>query len=250
MQDILKDIVKHTHSLGIIQAAKVTTDDEGTLIDAMDDDRTVVLRGKLHKSVLEFTGKFGLGRLGVLNGYLNYEGEDKEGKAVRASVEVGHEERNGENVPTQLSFSIPGAMQSTYRVIVSELVDAQIKTANFKGAKWDVEVMPQKAIKDLQYFAGILGAFDLLFTVKTVDGDLKFFIGDRSTDRVELPFASNVTGELKSGWSFPLSTVLTILKLGDTSTMSVKISDQGAMMIQVDSGLGLYEYILPAKSGN
>ena len=35
MQDILKDIVKHTHSLGIIQAAKVTTDDEGTLIDAM-----------------------------------------------------------------------------------------------------------------------------------------------------------------------------------------------------------------------
>ena len=52
-------------------------------------------------------------------------------------------------------------MQSTYRVIVSELVDAQIKTANFKGAKWDVEVMPtQKAIKDLQYFAGILGAFD------------------------------------------------------------------------------------------
>ena len=66
--------------------------------------------------------------------------------------------------------------------------------------------------------------------LRTVDGDLKFFIGDRSTDRVEL-LASNVTGELKTGWS-PLSTVLTILKLGDTSTMSVKISDQGAMMIQ------------------
>ena len=86
-----------------------------------------------------------------------------------------------------------------------------------------------------------------MFTVKTVDGDLKFFIGDRSTDRVEL-LASNVTGELKTGWSFPLSTVLTILKLGDTSTMSVKISaSKGAMMIQVDSGLGLYEYILPSK---
>ena len=46
----------------------------------MDDDRTVVLRGKLHTTSQEFTGKFGLGRLGVLNGYLNYEGEDKEGK--------------------------------------------------------------------------------------------------------------------------------------------------------------------------
>ena len=108
MQDILKDIVKHTHSLGIIQAAKVTTDENGTSIDAMDDDRTVVLRGKLHKPVPEFQGKFGLGRLGVLNGYLNYEGEDKEGKSVKASVEVVHEERNGEKVPTQLSsFSLP-----------------------------------------------------------------------------------------------------------------------------------------------
>ena len=251
MQDILKDIVKHTHSLGIIQAAKVTTDDTGTTIDAMDDDRTVVLRGKLHTPVNEFKGKFGLGRLGVLNGYLNYEGEDREGKSVKAGVEVGHEERNGEMVPTQLSFSIEGAMQSTYRVIVSELVDAQIKTANFKGAKWDVEVMPtQKAIKDLQYFAGILGAFDPLLTARTVDGNLVFYIGDSSTDKVELPFASNVEGELKTGWSFPLSTVLTILRLSDTSTMNMKLSDQGAMMISVDSGLGMYEYILPAKAGN
>lgn len=251
MHDILKDIVKHTHSLGIIQAAKVTTDDEGTLIDAMDDDRTVVLRGKLHTPVTEFTGKFGLGRLGVLSGLLSYTGEDKEGNSVNANVEVSIEERNGESVPTEFKFTVPGALDSSYRVIVSELVDAQIKTANFRGAQWDVEVMPtQKAIKDLQYFAGILSAFDPLLTARTVDGDLKFFIGDRSTDRVELPFASNVSGELKTGWSFPLSTVLTILKLGDTSTMSVKISDQGAMMIQVDSGLGLYEYILPAKSGN
>ena len=251
MRDILKDIVKHTHSLGIIQAAKVTTDNEGTTIDAMDDDRTVVLRGKMHKTVSEFEGKFGLGRLGVLNGYLNYAGEDREGNKADADVEVTREERNGTQVPTELKFSMPGGFESSYRVIVAELVDAQIKTANFKGAKWDVSVMPtQKAIKDLQYFAGILGSFDPLFSVKTVDGNLVFYIGDRSTDRVELPFAMNVEGELKQGWSFPLSTVLTILKLGDTSSMSVKISDQGAMMIQVDSGLGLYEYILPAKSGN
>ena len=73
MRDILKDIVKHTHSLGIIQAVKVTTDDTSTMLDAMDDDRTVVLRAKMHKRVDEFDGKFGMGRLGVLNGYLSYE---------------------------------------------------------------------------------------------------------------------------------------------------------------------------------
>jgi hypothetical protein len=250
MRDILKDIVKHTHSLGIIQAAKVTTDDEATLIDAMDDDRTVVLRGKLHNKVVEFGGKFGLGRLGVLNGYLNYQGEDREGNKLHADIEVKREERNGDAVPASISFKMPGGFASSYRVIVSDVVDAQIKTANFKGAKWDVEIMPtQKAIKDLQYFAGILGSFDPLFTVETKDGNLIFVIGDNSTDRVELPFAVNINGVLKSKWSYPLQTVLTILRLNDTSSMSVKFSEQGAMMIQVDSGLGLYEYILPAKSG-
>ena len=251
MRDILKDIVKHTHSLGIIQAAKVTTDAEGTTIDAMDEDRTVVLSGKLHAPVPEFEGKFGLGRLGVLSGLLDYTGEDKEGNPIVADVKVGTETRNGEDVTTELNFSMPGGFDSSYRVIVSELVDAQIKTATFRGAAWNVEIMPtQKAIKDLQYFAGILGAFDPLLTARTVNGNLVFYIGDSSTDKVELPFANNVEGELKTGWSFPLSTVLTILRLSETSTMNMKISDQGAMMISVDSGLGLYEYILPAKAGH
>lgn len=70
MRDILKDIVKHTHSLGIIQAVKVTTDDDSTTLDAMDDDRTVVLRGTLHNREPQFAGKFGLGRLGVNFGCL------------------------------------------------------------------------------------------------------------------------------------------------------------------------------------
>ena len=251
MRDILKDIVKHTHSLGIIQAAKVTTDGEATTLDAMDDDRTVVLRAKLHDRVPEFEGKFGLGRLGVLNGYLGYESRNTENEVVGTHVEINRVERNGEEVPAEFNFTIPGILNSTYRVITAELVDAQIKTANFKGAKWDVEVMPtQQAIKDLQTVAGILSSYDPLFTVRTVDGNLQFTIGDASTDKAEITFARNVEGELKSGWSFPLSTVLTILKLGDTSSMSIKISDQGAMAIHVDSGMGLYEYILPAKSGN
>jgi hypothetical protein len=251
MRDILKDIVKHTHSLGIIQAAKVTTDAEGTTIDAMDDERTVVLRGKLHAPVPEFEGKFGLGRLGVLSGLLSYASEDASGNVQDSKVGVVTEERKGENVTTEINFSMDGGFDSSYRVIVSELVDAQIKTASFRGASWNVEIMPtQKAIKDLQYFAGILSAFDPLLTARTVKGNLVFYIGDSSTDKVELPFASNVEGELKTGWSFPLSTVLTILRLSDTSTMNMKISDQGAMMIQVDSGLGLYEYILPAKAGH
>ena len=97
---------------------------------------------------------------------------------VIGDVKVGTETRNGEDVTTELNFSMPGGFDSSYRVIVSELVDAQIKTASFRGANWNVDIMPtQKAIKDLQYFAGILGAFDPLLTARTVNGNLVFFIG-------------------------------------------------------------------------
>jgi hypothetical protein len=252
MKDILKDVVKHTHGLGIINAVKVTTDADTTSVDAMDDDRTVVLRGKLHSRVSDFNGKFGLGRLGVLSGYLNFSTFDAiKSEEASTNVAVRREERNGEIAPTELDFTAPGGFAASYRVISSAMVDEQIKTANFKGAKWDVEFVPsRRAVKELQQVAGILSSYDPLFTVSTEDDNLIFTIGDASTDKADLQFAKNVGGSLSSAWSFPLSTVLTILRLGDTSQMSVKISDQGAMMIAVDSGLGLYEYILPAKAGN
>ena len=67
MRDILLDIVKHTHSLGFIQAVKIDgTDGSETNIEAMDDDRSVVLKGKLHNAVQDFNGVIGLGKLGVL----------------------------------------------------------------------------------------------------------------------------------------------------------------------------------------
>ena len=46
LRDVLLDIVKHTHSLGFIQAVKLESTDEGTSVEAMDDDRSVVLKGK------------------------------------------------------------------------------------------------------------------------------------------------------------------------------------------------------------
>ena len=244
MKDILQDVVAHTHALGFLSLVKVTNDNESTIVEAMADDRSVILSATTTHRVAD--GTFGMPNLDKLALHLKNPEYQKDAK-----IDVVTAERNGEVVPSELAFSMKGVFDSTYRVIVSEMVDAQIKTANFKGAKWDVEVMPSsKAVKDLQTFAGILGSYDPLFTVKTEGNDLMFHIGDASTDKLSLKFASNVDGTLSTGWSFPLSTVLTILKLGDTSSMSIKISDQGAMAIHVDSGMGLYEYILPAKSGN
>jgi hypothetical protein len=76
---------------------------------------------------------------------------------------------------------------------------------------------------------------------------LNFSIGSGPTDRTNLPFAKGITGSLKHQWSWPLSQVLSILKLIDNEDVTIHFSDMGAMKIDIDSGIGRYSYILPAS---
>ena len=245
LRDVLLDIVKHTHSLGFIQAVKLESTDEGTSVEAMDDDRTVVLKGKLKNKLDNVPGLIGMGRLGVLSGYLNYEAYGKDG----ANIEVMTNTRDGVETAEELKFTSPGGYSANYRFMVSSLIEEQLKTIKFKGVEGDITVQPtQQNLKDLTYFNGIMGGFEPTFVAKT-DGDtLKFYIGDGANDRVEIPFAQNVQGKLTKGWAWPLAQVLSILKLSDTSQASMSFSDQGAMQISIDSGTATYDYILPARS--
>ena len=59
MKDILQDVVAHTHALGFLALVKVSND-EGTTIDAMAEDRSVILSGSTHSPVAEFEGPFGM----------------------------------------------------------------------------------------------------------------------------------------------------------------------------------------------
>jgi hypothetical protein len=87
MRDILLDIVKHTHSLGFIQSVKIDGNDGSqTNIEAMDDDRSVVLQGKLHNPVTELSGVIGLGKLGVLSGYLNFDGYTDKQSSIKETT--------------------------------------------------------------------------------------------------------------------------------------------------------------------
>ena len=52
MKDVIADVVKHTAGLGFIENVKVTGGDDETLLDAMDSERTVILKAKLHNAEL------------------------------------------------------------------------------------------------------------------------------------------------------------------------------------------------------
>jgi hypothetical protein len=243
-RDVVQDIVKHTAGLGFITNVKVTGTADETRLDAMDADRTVILQATLHNPVTDFEGEFGLGNLGFLSGVTNlanYQGED-------ASVEVVSRERNGVNVPDHLLFKDAEGNTDRYRFMSKEIIEQTLQTVKFKGAEWDVTFEPTKQkVSELQQVAGIYGGIEPNFTVKTEDGNLIVTVGAADGSFTgKRTFAKNVNGEIKEGYAWPLTQVLSILKLGMASSCVMQISARGALMISVDSGIGKYDYILPA----
>lgn len=242
MKDILQDIVAHTHSLGFLPLVKVTGEDAATTIESMAEDRSVIVNAKTHNPVSEFSGVFGMPNLDKLNLHLKNP-EYKE----NAKIEVVVSNRNGADIPTSLHFeNSTGDFVNDYRFMSTEIINEKLKSVKFKGSGWDVEFEPSlNAIQRLKLQAAVHSE-ETVFQVKVEDGNLVFSFGDASTHAGNFVFQHDVGGKLKHVWSWPVQQVIAILSLDGKSTM--RISDQGAMQITVDSGITEYNYILPAQS--
>ena len=135
MIDFLKDLVEHTHSLGVIDLVKVTSDKGSTAIDGMAENRTVIVQAETKNPVKEVTGTFGMPNLNKLNLHLNNP-EYKEG----AKIEVVWETRNGEEQPVSIHFeNADGDFKNEYKLMGQALVNEKLKTVKFKGASWQVD---------------------------------------------------------------------------------------------------------------
>lgn len=242
MKDILQDLVSHTHSLGTLPLVKITGTAQETLIESMAEDRSVILSAKTKTPVTEFDGVFGMPNLDKLAQHLKNP-EYKEG----ANIQVVKAERNGVVIPVNLHFeNAAGDFVNDYRFMNAEIINEKLKTVKFKGAAWDVEFEPMvTSVNRLKYQAQA-HTEENVFQVKTEDGNLVFFFGDASSHAGSFTFHSGVKAKLKQTWAWPINQVMSILNLDGDKTM--KIADAGAMMITVDSGLVVYEYILPAQT--
>jgi hypothetical protein len=242
MQDILKDIVAHTHSLGFLPLVKISGSKEETLIESMAEDRSVIVSAKTSAPVAQFDGVFGMPNLDKLKIHLNCE-EYKE----NAKIDVVKAQRNGEDVPTGLHFeNSAGDFQNDYRFMNTEIINEKLKTVKFKGAKWDIEFEPMVTSIMRLKFQAQAHTEETVFQVKTENGNLVFSFGDASTHAGSFVFEANVSGKLKQTWAWPVVQVMSILNLAGNKTM--KIADAGALQITVDSGMAVYDYILPAQS--
>jgi hypothetical protein len=246
MKDILQDVVAHTHALGFLPLVKVTSEDGTTSVDSMAEDRSVILSAITHTAVNEFVGTFGMPNLDKLALHL----KNPEYK-TDAKIDVVTAERNGETMPTHIHFeNASGDFQNDYRFMNKAIIEEKLKTVKFKGANWNVTFQPSMAAIARMKLMSAAHNEEPTFNVTTKAtagvSDLVFSFGDASTHAGEFVFQNAVEGTLQHTWSWPVAQVQSVLNLDGDVTMS--ISDQGAMMISVDSGMAKYDYILPAQS--
>jgi len=242
MKDYLLDIVKHTHSLGIIDLVKITGDDSKTNIEGLAEDRSVILQGEFHSPVADFIGTFGmpnLDKLGIILRIPEY--------AEDAKITINTQERNGEEVPVGVHFeNKAGDFQNTYRFMSGDIVKDKLKSVTMRPVNWGVDFKP--SIAGIQRLKMMIQANSeqSTFTARTTGKDLSFSFGDATSHAGEFVFQPDVGGSLSKVWSWPVDSISKILSL--SGDITYKISDESVSQITVDSGLGIYNYLLPAKT--
>lgn len=242
MQDLLKDIVAHTNKLGFLNIVKVTGTKDATVIESIADDRSVVLTAETTNPYPQLVGEFGMPQLDKLR-YL------VEGKEYQedATIDLVTGVRNNETIPIGLHFeNKDGDFKNDYRFMNQEVIAEKMKMPKFKGVNWDVEVIP--TMSAVQRFAFQAGANTehTTFIAKSTDDKLTFTFGDQSSHAGEFVFATGVTGKITKAWGWPVAQVLAILRIADANNAKLSFSNGGAMKVTLDSGIAVYEYIIPA----
>jgi len=241
MKDYLKDLIDHTLGLGTIELIKVTGTDTETAINAVAENKSVIISGIFKDPIADFIGVFRMPNLNKLKTIIGFDDYDEKSK-----INVIRTQRDGVDVPASIHFETKtGDFVNDYRLMLKSVVDEKVKSVSFKGAKWNVEFEPTVAGIQRLKKQSQANSEEEHFIFKTDGSDLKVYFGDASTHSGNFVFNTPVTGTLAGTHRWPVKEFLAIMDLvGDKK---VKISEQGATEITVDSGIATYVYLLPAN---
>ena len=239
LYDNLKDIISHTK--GFFDSVKLANENNETTVQAIADGSTIILHGKLSKSIPDITTCIGLTRMNILEGMLRFPPF----AASASKIEFQKQDKNGVQVLNELKFESTDGHSASYRFMSPIEAEKKIQVPPFNGATWDIEVeITKKNLSDLSHFAGVLGGSESTFKVSAKGGKLDFKIGGTGADRTIVPIATGITKSLAHEHSWRLSEVISLLKLGETGKCKLCISDLGVLKIELNSGLGVYNYYL------
>lgn len=238
MIDILRDLVRSTNGLNF-EVIKVTANAGETTFEALNNDRTAIMKATAKNPLPGVEGVFGLCNLAVLQGILGLSAMNAEGASVTVVTNKAGE-------PEELVFKGKGN-KTVYRLMAERSVPKQ---PVFKVPAYDVSVEPTKgAFIDFKEQSGVFGAVGgNKFTPSVVDGELMLEIGDGgSNHNTKFAFA-DCGGVLAAGYKYQIPHMITVLSLVASADVVLNLSSKGVMQFTVDTGMLDISFIFPGHS--
>lgn len=238
IQDILNDVNKYINGIGVVPAVRVVqAPDADIKLQATSADKTVVINAKSSLRFSDDDAVFGLGQLNQLDTILNCPEYEKD-----AVITIT---KNGDAMSNIEFSNAAGDFTNSYRLMSKTLLDTLMPEKTFLGSKWSVELTPTlSAIKRFSLQAAA-NSDQTSFIIKTVGGKLEIHFGTPATHSGKFVFADNIQGKTKGDCIFPVAVFQKVLNLtAGAQSSTVKITEQGLICIEIDSGLVQYQYYI------
>lgn len=242
IKDILTDLAKITKGIGF-DIIRVTGDDKETTFRSASTSN-VIMNSSAKKAIKEFEGKFGLGNLDILRGYLDiYNSYDSN---TSTEVKVVNVSRNGVDIPAEITFKANGQSSANYRLNGENSLP---KLPVIVGSpSWDIVLDELSKVKILEFqrFANVMRDAKT-FTVLCRNNRLIFQLGD---DTSSISRAEVDMGEISGKWSYNFSFPITdfLILITNNNSPIIKFSNKGLLSISIDTGLISHEFLIVAKS--
>ena len=249
IKDIFQDLVSFAVPLNI-NVIRVKSD-KNTLFEGHDEGKRVIMKATTNEPVDGLDKNFGMSNLKILRGYLDTFKKlaNTEELAKKLKIDIALNSKN-KDVPTDVVFNLSGQASANYRLMSYDNAPAQPTMT--QQIQYDIEVKQpsRNKIQEFSSFAGILSEVEKNFSVKVINKQLKFFIGDEnsSNSKVEFVFADDVQAKLTSALYWECHHFLAIMNLADSADTTIKISNVGLIQIIVNTGLLTYEFLLPGSN--
>jgi hypothetical protein len=244
MREFLTDVIKHVNAIGGLQVAKIDSNEKRTILEAMPEDRSVILHARAATPCEELKGIFGLTKFEMLDGFLSFANYRKDDATLTVKY---RDPSTGESAPEELVFSDGSGQTSVFRFMSAEHIP---DIGKFLGTQWDVKFHPSQAkVNEFLYLAGVMQSHEHQFSPSVVDTDLVFYIGekDSSNHRVTVTMAHDITARLTDNMFYDLKHIAPIIKLGMEENLELAISARGALMLRMANSYVEYSYIFPGR---
>lgn len=241
IQDILRDVIKYVHGVGVFQAVRISQNDDGIEIISTNAEKTVVLNAK---SKLKFSDDeiiFGLGNLDMLQKILDCP-EYEENVDIKISKDATG------RLDTIHFKNAAGDFSNHYRLINQKIVEDMIGNNKFVGAKWNVEFTPPAHSVQRFNLQATVNSSENCFVIKSNNKNIEVSFGTPATHSGKFVFANNVTGKVNGELPFSVPVFQKVLNLSTHAQTALLKLHEHVMCLQLDSGLVEYNYYIMGLS--